>query len=79
MKTTRILAVAVLIVGSGLALYMAQAQQVGARRIDLQRHDLSVTGRAVVQTIVVLAPLRHGSHVGRAGLDTGTLSHRVRH
>jgi quercetin dioxygenase-like cupin family protein len=56
MKTTRIMAVAVLIVASGLALYMAQAQQVGARRIDLQRHDLSVTGREVVQTIVELAP-----------------------
>jgi hypothetical protein len=35
---------------------MGQAQQVGARRIDLQRHDLSVTGREVVQTIVELAP-----------------------
>ncbi|HKX06188.1 MAG TPA: cupin domain-containing protein [Methylomirabilota bacterium] len=35
---------------------MAQAQQVGARRIDLQRHDLSVPGREVVQTIVELAP-----------------------
>lgn len=41
MKTTRIMAIALLIVGSGLALYMAQAQQVGARRVDLQRHDLS--------------------------------------
>jgi len=29
---------------------------VGARRIDLQRHDLSVPGREVVQTIVELAP-----------------------
>ena len=35
---------------------MGQAQQVGARRIDLQRHDLSVIGREVVQTIVELAP-----------------------
>jgi quercetin dioxygenase-like cupin family protein len=33
-----------------------QAQHVGARRIDLQRHDLSVPGREVVQTIVELAP-----------------------
>jgi hypothetical protein len=32
------------------------AQPVGARRIDLQRHDLSVTGREVIQTIVELAP-----------------------
>jgi quercetin dioxygenase-like cupin family protein len=28
----------------------------GARRVDLQRHDLSVTGREVVWTIVELAP-----------------------
>ena len=56
MKTTRIMAIAVLIVGSGLALYVAQAQQVGARRIDLQRHDLSVPGREVIQVIVELAP-----------------------
>ena len=35
---------------------MAQAQQVGARRIDLQRHDLSVPGREVVQVIVELEP-----------------------
>ena len=41
MKTSRIIAIALLIVGSGLALYVAQAQQVGTQRIDLQRHDLS--------------------------------------
>ena len=56
MKTTRIMAIAALIVTTGLALYVAQAQQVGGRRIDLQRHDLSVVGREVVQTIVELAP-----------------------
>jgi quercetin dioxygenase-like cupin family protein len=48
--------VAVLIVGSALALHVAQAQQIGARRIDLQRHDLSVPGREVVQVIVELEP-----------------------
>jgi len=37
-------------------LHVAQAQQVGARRIDLQRHDLSVPVREVVQTIVELEP-----------------------
>ena len=52
MKTTRIMAIAALIATTGLALHVAQAQQVGARRIDLRRHDLSVTGREVVQTIV---------------------------
>ena len=56
MKTARIIAVAVLIVGSALTLHVAQAQQVGARRIDLQRHDLSVPGREVVQVIVELEP-----------------------
>jgi quercetin dioxygenase-like cupin family protein len=56
MKTTRIVAIAALIATTGLALHVGQAQQVGARRIDLQRHDLSVPGREVVQTIVELAP-----------------------
>ena len=56
MKTTRILAAAALIAATGLALHVGQAQHVGARRIDLQRHDLSVTGREVVQTIVELDP-----------------------
>jgi quercetin dioxygenase-like cupin family protein len=56
MNTTRIMAIAALIATTGLSLHMAQAQQVGARRIDLQRHDLSVPGREVIQTIVELAP-----------------------
>jgi quercetin dioxygenase-like cupin family protein len=56
MKTTRIVAVAVLIVGSGLALYVARAQQQGIKRTDLQRHDLSVPGREVIQVRVDFAP-----------------------
>jgi quercetin dioxygenase-like cupin family protein len=56
MKTTRIMTVAVLIVGSGLALHMAQAQAPGITRTDLQRHDLSVPGREVVQVRVDFAP-----------------------
>ena len=56
MKATRIIAAMVLIGASGFAFHVGQAQQVGARRIDLQRHDLSVPGREVVQTIVELAP-----------------------
>ena len=56
MKTTRILAVAVLIVGSGLALHVAEAQQAGIKRTDLQRHDVSVPGREVIQVRVELAP-----------------------
>lgn len=56
MKTTRIMALAALIVGGGLALHVARAQQPGIRRTDLQRHDLSVPGREVVQVRVDLAP-----------------------
>jgi quercetin dioxygenase-like cupin family protein len=48
--------VAALIVAGGLALHMAQAQAPGIKRTDLQRHDLSVPGREVVQVRVELAP-----------------------
>lgn len=55
MKTARLaVAGAAVIVGSGLGLHIARAQQPGTTRIDLQRHDLSVPGREVVQTIVEL-------------------------
>ena len=47
---------AVMIAAAVLALHAALAQQVGTRRIDLQRHDLSVAGREVIQTIVELEP-----------------------
>jgi len=50
------MALVVLIVGSGLALHVARAQQPGVTRNDLQRHDLSVPGREVVQVRVELAP-----------------------
>jgi quercetin dioxygenase-like cupin family protein len=56
MRTTRIIVVAVLIAGTGLALHVARAQPAGIRRIDLQRYDLSVPGREVVQAIVELDP-----------------------
>jgi quercetin dioxygenase-like cupin family protein len=56
MKKTRIIAVAVLIVGGGLALYAAQVQPPGIKRTDLQRKDLSVPGREVVQVRVDFAP-----------------------
>ena len=56
MKTFRNIAVAALIATTALASHGALAQQVGARRIDLQRHDLSVAGREVIQTIVELEP-----------------------
>ena len=56
MKTARIIAVGVLIVGSALALHVAQAQQAGTKRTDLQRHDLSAPGREVVQVRVDFDP-----------------------
>jgi quercetin dioxygenase-like cupin family protein len=56
MRTTRIMALAALLVGGGLALHAARAQQPGIRRTDLQRHDLGVTGREVVQVRVELDP-----------------------
>ena len=56
MNTARITAVAVLIIASSLALQVAQAQQPGFKRTDLQRHDLSVPGREVVQARVELDP-----------------------
>ena len=55
MKSMR-MAVAVLIVASSLALYMAHAQQGGVKRTDLQRRDLSAPGREVIQVRVELAP-----------------------
>jgi quercetin dioxygenase-like cupin family protein len=55
MKATRILALAALIVGTGLALHVALAQQ-GVKRTDLQRHDLSAPGREVIQVRVDIAP-----------------------
>ena len=56
MRTTRVVALAVLIIGSGLVLNLAQAQQPGIKRTDLQRHDLSIPGREVVQVRVDFAP-----------------------
>ena len=57
MKTTRIIAVAsTMIFGSGLVLHLASAQQQGVKRTELQRHDLSVPGREVIQVRVDLDP-----------------------
>ena len=46
---------AVLIVGSGSAL-LAQTQQPEIKRTDVQRHDLGVPGREVIQVRVDFAP-----------------------
>ena len=82
MKTTRIIALTVLIVGSGLALYVSRAQQPGIKRTDVLRHDLGVPGREVIQVRVDFAPGvafgRH-SHPGEeiAYVLEGTLEYEV--
>jgi quercetin dioxygenase-like cupin family protein len=82
MNTVRIMAVAMLIVASSLALHAAQAQQAGIKRTDLQRHDLSAPGREVVQVRVDFAPgaafPRH-THPGEEIINVleGTLEYEV--
>jgi quercetin dioxygenase-like cupin family protein len=56
MKTTRMAVLAAVFVASDLVLHVAGAQQAGITRIDRQRHDLSIPGREVIQTIVELDP-----------------------
>jgi quercetin dioxygenase-like cupin family protein len=67
MKTTQIMLATVLLLGSGLALNEARAQQPGIKRTDALRHDLDVPGREVVQVRVDIPPgvlaARH-SHPG---------------
>ena len=82
MRTTRIIAMAVLIIVSGLALHPARAQQPGVKRTDLQRHDLSVPGREVIQVRVDIDPgvvsLKH-THPGEEIIYVleGTLEYQV--
>ena len=56
MKATGTIATALLIVATGFALHVAQAQQPGFNRFDLQRHDLSISGREMIQVRVELDP-----------------------
>jgi len=51
-----IAASAAALVESGLVPDAANAQPVGTKRTDLQRHDLSIPGREVIQVVVELAP-----------------------
>ena len=83
MKTTQIIAtVSLMIFGIALTTNVAQAQLPGTRRTDLQRHDLSLPGREVVQVRVdiepgVVAP-RH-THPGEEIVNVleGSLEYRV--
>ncbi|TCN33703.1 cupin domain-containing protein [Sinorhizobium americanum] len=67
MKTSQIMAAAVLIIGSGLALHAANAQRAGIQRTDLLQHDLATAGREAVQVRVDFeqeaASIKH-SHPG---------------
>lgn len=56
MKASRILITAVLVAAGAVTLHLAQAQQFGSKRTDLQRHDLSAPGREVIQVRVDFDP-----------------------
>ena len=82
MKATQITALAALIVVGAMGLHVAPAQQPGSRRTDLQRHDLSVPGREVIQVRVDFDPgyvaPRH-THPGEEIIYVleGTLEYRI--
>jgi quercetin dioxygenase-like cupin family protein len=55
-RTLVMMGLAMISAASGIAPGMAQAQQPGTKRTDLQRHDLSVPGREVIQVRVDFDP-----------------------
>jgi quercetin dioxygenase-like cupin family protein len=56
MRRTSVVAAAALVVLGVLALHAQSAKQAGTRRTELQRHDLGITGREVVQARIELDP-----------------------
>ena len=56
MSRKRIVALTAIVLAGGLAFHVTRGQKAGIHRIDLQRHDLSIPGREVVQTIVEIEP-----------------------
>ena len=63
MTMTRIMAAVALIAVGALGLHVAPALQSGTRRTELQRHDLGVPGREVIQVRVELdAGVTFGKH-----------------
>jgi quercetin dioxygenase-like cupin family protein len=56
MRRAFILVAAVLVGGAALAVSAAQSQQTGIMRTELLRHDLSVSGRELIQVRVDFAP-----------------------
>ncbi len=55
-NAARIAGVAMLALASALTLHLASAQQPGVKRTELQRHDLSASGREVIQVRVAVDP-----------------------
>jgi quercetin dioxygenase-like cupin family protein len=55
-RTQRLLASVSVTLGVVVALTVTRAQQPGVKRTDLQRHELGVPGREVIQVRVELAP-----------------------
>jgi quercetin dioxygenase-like cupin family protein len=62
MRRAQTIVAGALIVGLGVTLHVTQAHQAGIKRTDLQRHDLGVPGREVVQ---VRVDLESGVEFGR--------------
>jgi quercetin dioxygenase-like cupin family protein len=56
MKPLKLISMAMLIAGGISMSHDVQAQQPGTRRVELQRHDLSIPGREVVQLRVDFDP-----------------------
>jgi quercetin dioxygenase-like cupin family protein len=81
-KLRVLISVLVFTISTGLIFYVARAQQTGTKRTDLQRHDLSVGGREVVQVRVDFDPgytaPRH-SHFGEEIIYVleGTLEYQI--
>jgi len=62
MKATQVIFLLTLSVGTSLALHVASAQEPRINRIELQRHDLGVPGREVIQQRIEFEP---GATFGR--------------
>ena len=80
MKTA--LLMTALIVGSAMPTNTARAQQLGSKRSELQRHDLSAPGREAIQVRVELDPgevAPEHTHPGEEIIYVleGTLEYRI--
>lgn len=82
MKKILVFTAIALIAGAGSILDVARAQQMGIKRTDLQRHDLSIPGREVVQVRVDFDPgaaFGKHSHPGEEIVNVleGTLEYQI--